>query len=119
MKPARFPVLWCGLTSVLLVACGQSSPPPPAPLAPAASLSPELQQRYDSSCRTCHGVPGTGAPQTGDAAAWASRLTQGREVLLGHVINGYQKMPPMGLCMECTEEEFLALTEHMAGSTLP
>ena len=106
-------------TAMLLAACGSSSPPATGTITPAAALSAELQKTYDGSCRTCHGVPATGAPQTGDAAAWAQRVAKGRAELIDHAINGYQKMPPMGLCMTCSEEDFLALTEHMAGQKLP
>ncbi|MBE0763098.1 cytochrome c5 family protein, partial [Escherichia coli] len=48
----------------------------------------------------------SGAPLTGDAAAWAPRLAQGIDTLLDHSINGYKGMPPMGMCMQCSEEQF-------------
>lgn len=111
--PALLALLPLALAS--LAACGK----PAAPAAPAAApLDAALQQLYDSSCKSCHNQPASGAPQQGDAAAWAPRLALGKEVLIGHVINGYQKMPPMGLCMQCSEEEFLALTEHLSGQQL-
>lgn len=110
----------------LLAGCGSAKTPAnaepataPAATAATPALPPELQKLYDGSCHGCHGVPASGAPQTGDAKAWAPRLAQGRDVLLSHVLNGYQRMPPMGLCMQCTEEQFVALTEHMAGRPLP
>ncbi len=108
--------LLCIAALAALAACGKSAAP--AAVQPAAPLTAELQKLYDGSCKTCHSLPASGAPQVGDAKAWAPRLAQGKEVLLGHVINGYQKMPPMGLCMQCSEEEFIALTEHMSGGRL-
>ena len=62
---------------------------------------------------------GTGAPQVGDAAAWAPRLAQGDAVLLDHTFNGFKSMPPMGACMDCTEPQYRALIEYMAGTALP
>lgn len=85
----------------------------------AGGLSAAMQATYERTCRMCHGNPGTGAPRTGDREAWAERLAQGREQLLDHTINGYRSMPPLGLCMACTEEQFGQLIEYMAGSKLP
>ncbi len=84
-----------------------------------SGLSPALQATYERTCRMCHANEGTGAPRTGDADAWQPRLAQGRELLLDHTINGYQTMPPLGLCMACTEEQFVQLIEFMAGRKLP
>lgn len=109
-------LLLCTITLAALSACGKSAPVPT--VAPAMPLTAELQKAYDGSCKTCHSIPASGAPQVGDAKAWAPRLAQGKDMLLSHVINGYQKMPPMGLCMQCSEDEFIALTEHMSGSQL-
>ncbi len=108
------------LSILALAACGKSSESAPAPAAPttAVASNPAIQKIYDSSCRTCHGSPASGAPQAGDSKAWAPRVAQGRDVILGHILNGYQKMPPMGLCMQCSEDDFVALTEFMSGSQL-
>lgn len=92
---------------------GSASDPPAAQTRP--TLTPELQATYDRTCKVCHGTPGTGAPAAGDDAAWASRIEQGIDVLLDHSINGYQSMPPMGLCMECSQDEFIAFIEYMTG----
>ncbi|HET8764714.1 MAG TPA: c-type cytochrome [Rhodanobacter sp.] len=97
-----------------LAACGDATPPPAAP-APQAVLSPELATTYQHTCANCHTNPQTGAPQAGDAKAWAPRLAQGQDVLLDHAINGYKGMPPLGTCMDCTREQFQALIDYMAG----
>ncbi len=113
--------LCAALFATTLAGCGHGSPPatPSAASQAAVALSPAQQKTYDGSCKTCHSVPASGAPQVGNTAAWAPRLAQGKDVLIGHVINGYQKMPPMGLCMECGENDFVALTEYMSGAKLP
>ncbi|MDM4769351.1 cytochrome c5 family protein [Solimonas sp. SE-A11] len=113
-KRAMLPVLL-----LLLAACGRTETPA-APVAAASApvaASAELQALYDRSCRSCHAVPGTGAPLTGDAKAWAPRVAQGIDTLLDHTINGFQSMPPMGACMDCSEEQFEELIELMSGTT--
>lgn len=99
-----------------LAGCGEA--PESATPRPATTLTPadkELAQVYDNSCKMCHANPASGAPQTGDVAAWSPRVAQGVDSLLDHSINGYNGMPPMGMCMQCSEEEFLALISFMSG----
>ena len=45
------------------------------PATTARALPPDLQAVYDRSCKSCHSIPATGAPQSGDVAAWAPRET--------------------------------------------
>ncbi|MEQ1439254.1 c-type cytochrome [Fontimonas sp. SYSU GA230001] len=114
----RLHVGLCALT-LLASACGKSESPPPAAL-PATAVAapvaadPAVQRLYEQTCKACHGVPGTGAPLAGDAAAWAPRVAQGLDTLLDHTINGYKGMPPLGSCGDCSEDEFRALIRHMA-----
>lgn len=107
----------------LLAACGKTEPAAPAAVAPATTAapaavaaSPALQATYDSSCKTCHGVAGTGAPMTGDKAAWQPRVAKGIDTLLDHSIGGFNAMPPMGMCPQCSEDQFVALIEFMSGA---
>ncbi|WP_103309159.1 MULTISPECIES: cytochrome c5 family protein [unclassified Pseudomonas] len=99
----------------LLAACGEESKPPAPTVFTAMPSDAALAQVYDSSCKLCHANPGAGAPLTGDTNAWAPRVAQGADTLLDHAINGYNGMPPMGLCMHCSEEQFLALIAFMSG----
>ncbi len=107
-------VLLC--LSAALAACGQGGAPAPvsSAVAPAISLPPDLQSIYDRSCKACHSDPATGAPQSGDVGAWASRRAQGADALLDHTLNGYKAMPPLGACMDCSEDQFRALIAYMA-----
>ncbi|QZI73672.1 c-type cytochrome [Pseudomonas protegens] len=102
---------------LLLSACGEAEPPAAVRLDAARQgpADPALAQVYASSCQLCHANPASGAPLAGDAKAWAPRLAQGADTLLDHSINGYQGMPPMGLCMQCSEAQFLALISFMSG----
>ena len=77
-------------------------------------LSPALRNSYQRSCAICHENPAAGAPLTGNRQHWAPRLEQGPATLLSHTVNGYQKMPPLGLCMECSEADFVALINYMS-----
>lgn len=94
-----------------LAACSRSDAPP----APRAELSPAAAREYQTACASCHARPGTGAPLTGDASAWADRRAQGADVLLEHTVNGYKGMPPLGTCGLCSEAELRELVAYMAG----
>ena len=108
------------IAGISLGACGhsgqqQSSITAPAP---AAEATPATLKIYNTTCHTCHANPSSGAPQLGDSKAWTPRLAQGKDTVLDHVINGYKGMPPMGMCMQCTEDDFTAVTEYMSGTRL-
>jgi len=111
---------FCSLALLaLLTACGDpESRAAPQREAASRQLVPadrELAGIYQRSCRSCHTIAATGAPLTGDAAAWTGRLDKGMDTLLDSVINGFGGMPPLGLCMDCTAEQFEALIRFMAG----
>lgn len=76
---------------------------------------PDLAAIYDRSCRTCHALPGLGAPLAGDSAAWeARRAERGDDSLLASVKSGRNAMPALGYCPDCTDEEFKALIAFMS-----
>jgi cytochrome c5 len=104
---------------VLLTSCGADKPAgapvtQSSALGPSSPASQSLADLYNRSCRSCHAQGAATAPRTGDYAAWQPRLEQGMDVLLEHSINGYQGMPPMGMCFDCEEENFRALIAFMA-----
>ena len=104
----------------VLGGCGEEPKGTPDRAAAAASMpaAAGLARTYDTSCKLCHANPASGAPLTGDRQAWQSRLQQGVDSLLDHTINGHNGMPPMGLCMQCSEADFLALISFMSGQHL-
>jgi cytochrome c5 len=75
---------------------------------------PEIAAIYQRSCRSCHTIAASGAPLTGDKLAWAPRIDKGIGVLVDNVINGFGGMPPFGLCMDCSAQQFEALIQFMA-----
>lgn len=79
-----------------------------------ADTAAKLRATYARSCGACHGNPASGAPLAHDAAAWAPRLERGPDALLANTVSGIGGMPPMGLCMDCSEAQFRALIEFMA-----
>ncbi|MBK5417573.1 c-type cytochrome [Pseudomonas sp. TH31] len=106
--------------AALLSGCGEA-PKTPDSRSEAASAAPTdaaLAQVYANSCKLCHANPAAGAPLTGDKKAWEPRVLQGADTLLDHAINGYNGMPPMGMCMQCSEQEFLALISYMSGQSI-
>lgn len=103
------------LLATLLPACGQQSAPVGAATTAADPADPKLARLYAQTCKSCHTSPASGAPQAGDHAAWQPRIAPGMTVLLERTVNGYKGMPPLGSCMDCSEQEFEALIRFMAG----
>ncbi len=67
----------------------------------------------NGTCNVCHIAGVAGAPKPDDKEAWASRVTKGPDELLVSVKNGLNAMPPMGSCMDCTDEDLQTLIELM------
>ena len=70
--------------------------------------------KYQTSCFACHSTGAAGAPKTHDVAAWEPRMAQGMDVMVAAVKNGFNAMPPTGLCADCTDAEYQELIEFMA-----
>lgn len=111
-------VLVAVIMACSLIACDAGGPGQQT----AANMPPlegRLNEFWTASCRGCHTSRMSGAPRPGDAAAWAPIIAQGMDTMLEHTINGYRKMPPLGLCSACTEEDFVALISWMSGMDSP
>ncbi|WP_413665707.1 c-type cytochrome [Microbulbifer sp. ZKSA004] len=79
-----------------------------------APTDPEIAEIYTRTCRSCHSTGASAAPLTGDLANWKPRMEKGMDVLVENAINGFQGMPPLGLCFECSPEQFEQLIVFMA-----
>lgn len=94
------------------------NPPNAAQIAFASNAVPSdsaLAAIYERSCKTCHSAINTNAPLTGHAEAWRARIAaKGEAALLASVQNGLNAMPAKGLCPDCTDEQFKALTVFMS-----
>ncbi len=68
---------------------------------------------YQRSCFACHGSGAAGAPLIGDTEAWEERLAKGMDEVMKNVMNGYNTMPPKGLCFECDDVALRAIVDYM------
>ncbi len=94
---------------------GESAAASAAAAKPAVMpADPELATTYKQTCFACHGRAQSGAPVAGDVAAWQPRMAKGMEVLLNSTLHGYRGMPPLGACMDCSDDEFRELISFMA-----
>jgi len=71
---------------------------------------------YDTKCMFCHATGAAGAPKFGDKAAWEPRIATGMDALMTSVKNGKNAMPPMGTCMDCSDEDLKAAVEYMTSA---
>lgn len=88
----------------------------PPPASASAAVPQENLAQWRRSCALCHVRGEGGAPRIGDTAAWAPRKMQGDGVLLRHTVEGFNNMPPLGYCMDCSADDFRRLIRFMAGS---
>ncbi len=82
---------------------------------PARLTGPQV---YNNVCIACHSPPGIGgAPALGDANAWAARIGQGMDTLIGHALRGLSGstgiMPRKGGRLDLSDEEVIAAVEYM------
>ncbi len=80
----------------------------------AAQAAQEPEAVFTRACGMCHNGQLPTAPKKGDAAAWKPRLEKGDATLVEHVTNGFNAMPPRGLCMDCTAEDYTAVIHWMS-----
>ena len=79
----------------------------------AAGVNAGVEDKYNQSCTFCHGTGAAGAPKKADKAAWEPRLAKGMDTLIKHARDGFNAMPPKGMCNDCTDDDFRALIEYM------
>ena len=68
---------------------------------------------YDTACTTCHAIALAGAPRFGDRLSWGERSNEDLDHLVETVTNGLGGMPPMGMCMDCSQEELTDAVQYM------
>ena len=81
----------------------------------AAENTPEVMEKWSRSCALCHVNGEGGAPRMGDASAWNPRIAKGNARLMVNTLDGFNRMPPLGYCMDCEGDEFAAMIKMMAG----
>jgi cytochrome c5 len=80
-----------------------------------AVVTNTVQQKWARSCALCHVNGEGGAPKMGDIEAWAERRKAGDAVLMKHTLEGLNRMPALGYCMDCELVDFAAMINMMAG----
>lgn len=68
---------------------------------------------FKNNCKVCHAQGLNGAPILGNAAMWGTRVTQGKDVLLEHAVNGYGLMPAKGGRTELSDDEVSLAIDYM------
>ena len=80
------------------------------------------KQIYQPYCSSCHNVGSAGAPKIGDAIAWQTRMTEGRDTLYYNAIHGKGVMSARGLCPDevaCNDEQVSAAVDYILAKSLP
>lgn len=83
------------------------------PVAAVASGPRSGQQVYQAACFACHGTGALDAPKPGDVVAWEPRIAQGFDVMLQKSIAGFNNMPAMGACANCSDDEIAEAIRFM------
>jgi cytochrome c5 len=79
----------------------------------SAQAAQDPEAVYARACGVCHNGQLPMAPKRGDQAAWEPRLAKGMDALVLSATNGLNAMPPRGLCMDCTAEDYQAVIKLM------
>lgn len=83
----------------------------------AGTAMADGKSTYDAACGVCHTAGVAGAPIVGDKEAWAERIAQGNDVMLKHVLEGFQGktgyMPPKGGFAHLSDDDVKAALEYM------
>jgi cytochrome c5 len=79
----------------------------------SAAAEPDMD-KYNKACAVCHAMGVAGAPTAFDEAAWAPRMEKGMDALVTSVKNGLNAMPPMGMCFDCSDDDYKALITYMS-----
>ena len=84
-------------------------------LALTASVQAQTgEEVFNKACTACHSGALPQAPLAHDAAAWEPRLAKGIDTLVGSVTNGFNAMPPGGMCADCTADDYKAAITFMS-----
>lgn len=122
--------LWLFAMALAIAACGPSPESAPAAASGAgdsantASTQSDprrrmpadegLKAKYIQSCYSCHSGGVNGAPRSGVWSEWQPRFSQGMDVLVSNTRHGIRAMPPKGMCVNCSDEDYRALILFMA-----
>ena len=72
-----------------------------------------VEEIYEAACTTCHAIGLAGAPLFASKVIWGERANKDLAILVETVTNGLGGMPPMGMCMDCSQEELTSSVQYM------
>jgi cytochrome c5 len=76
-------------------------------------------QVYANVCIACHLNGEVGAPSIADGPNWERRIAQRKlPGLYRHALNGFNKMPPRGACVTCSNEDIRAAVDYLVHRAL-
>jgi cytochrome c5 len=111
--PVAAPVTTSAVATAPIVAAAI----PAAASAASTTKSAGGEGTYKVSCATCHSAGIAGAPKSGDKAAWAPRIAQGKETLYKHAIGGFQGkggvMPAKGGNTSLSDADVKSAVDYM------
>ena len=82
--------------------------------ASAFAADQTVLDNYKKTCGLCHASGAGNAPRTG-TADWDARMSKGLDSLLESVKTGFGgKMPPKGMCFNCSDDDLKNLIQYMA-----
>ena len=97
-----------------IASCGEEPGPSSIDPQPASMPLTERQtQLWVRSCALCHVDGNAGAPVMGIPEQWSAVIGKSKSELLESVVSGVNDMPPLGYCMACEEDDFIALIDFM------
>lgn len=91
----------------------------PNPVNLSGSGSEKAMAIYNKYCVNCHAAGAGGAPKFGDTMGWTDVLKQPKEMTYEHAIKGYNSMPAMGLCADCSDEDIEITVDYMLSAVDP
>ncbi len=77
----------------------------------------KAEKLYDATCALCHATDKMGAPEVGNAEAWASVMEKGLDKVVNNAIKGTGGMPAKGGNMDLTDDQVKEIVEFMVNSS--
>jgi len=68
---------------------------------------------YENACLICHATGVANAPKIDNADDWEQRMTQSKELIYSHAINGLNGMPAKGGRADLSDESVKAAVDYM------
>lgn len=75
---------------------------------------------YQNVCSMCHQSGTMGAPRIGNGGGWLNRLKQsGLERFYKRTFKGFNNMPSMGACVNCSDNDIKSAVNYMVYQSIP